>query len=104
MAASQPNRSLGGKMSYFAQASKGFIEIVEADSPPKPVKSFLKRPYYDTWLGRSQTRKIPIISFEGGLVIATLSPRKFGNLTGHTLRPGTVWKLTAEFVQQLKEK
>lgn len=88
----------------YAQALKGYIEIVEASDPPAISRTYLKRPYFDPWLGRSMTRKIPVISFEGGKVIGQFTTRKFGNLTGHTLRPGTVWQLDSKLAEQLVEK
>lgn len=89
-------------MTHYAQASKGFVEVVLANRKPVVEVSFLKRSYYDWWLNRSMERKIPVVAFKGGKVRWSFSPRKFGDLTGHTLRPGTVWRLSAEHVAKIE--
>lgn len=88
----------------YAQASKGFVEVVIAEKPPVATRSYLRRKYWDGWLGRSMERKIPVISFDSSHVIATMNHKKFGNITGHTLRPGTVWRIPAEFKEAFLEK
>jgi hypothetical protein len=82
-------------MRYFAQASKGFVEVVKSDKAPRLERSWLKKTYHDPWLGRKTTRKILVIAFSDSEVVAQISTRKFGQLTGHTLKPGTVWLLSA---------
>lgn len=98
----KPNQQPNSTGNLYAQASKGFVEIVRADSPPVVQRSFLKRTYYDNWLGRRMIRKVPVISFEtSGKVLKQFTTRQFGTLTGHTLKPSTVWELDSHTISKL---
>lgn len=85
----------------YAQASKGFVEIVRMEKPPSVTRTYLRRKVWDSWLGRHTERRIPIVSFDSQDVLATFNHRKFGDLTGHTLRPGVVWEIPAELESKL---
>lgn len=98
---SRKDRVSTGK--FFALSHRGFVEVRESASEPKKEISYLTRRYWDGWLGRTQTRRLPVISFSGGKVIGSVNPRTFGKISGHTLRPGTSWEISFELVEKLKE-
>jgi hypothetical protein len=106
-------------VNFYAIAHKGFIEVVRSTKPPVRKVTYLTRKYqrggdlYFDWdTGTYQqskrttiTRRIPVISYSGRYkTLASKNPRQFGKLTGHTLRPGTIWKLSAEVANKLIAK
>lgn len=96
---------MAGKRRLWATAYKGFVEVVDSQDEPRVVRSVLKVPYHDWfWPHKKRTRNIPVTSFEGGDVVATYKGRKFGDLSGHTLRPGIVWLLPSEVSEKVENQ
>jgi hypothetical protein len=87
----------------FAQSYKGYVEIVEAHKPPRPLASVMRIKSRLSWYPYSvRTRKMTVVSFEGTYNVVKSLPRlKFGMRTGHYLQVGTVWQLPKELTEKV---
>lgn len=97
-------------MRYFVLGLKGTVEIRASNSPPKAVRSALEGGSRRIWdwrraVYREQKTKVELLTFSGGQLLGSpIRARKFAALTGHSLKPGTVWEIKEETAQKLLER
>jgi hypothetical protein len=105
---------------HFALAHKGYVEVVSAVREPARKVSYLVRSYpkygfrdretvwgtYKDWVQIGTTkRRLPVVSFTGHYKVLVSKPtRTFGKITGHTLKPGTIWRVDNETLAKLVPK
>jgi hypothetical protein len=87
----------------FAQAYKGYVEIVSAHRPPVVSKSRVTIKSRLPWFPYNTTsRKMTVVSFNGGdSVIKTMPRSMFARRTGHNLQTGVVWALPKDLIERV---